>query len=221
MRAPGQRFVTRAEGRTTWHSFSFGAHYDPHNTGFGALIALNDEALPPGTGYAEHAHAETEIVTFVVSGSLRHTDCSGGSTVVGPGQVQRLCAGSGVRHAEVNDAPGVTRFVQSWLRPDESGLEPSYLVAPAVDARDRWCCLAGEGGLPLAVRGASLWLAEPADGAELALPAAPRLHLMVTTGAARLGDALVEAGGTARLVGETGHVVATAAGTQVLVWGLP
>ncbi len=64
------RFVTRAEGRTTHHSFSFGAHYDPANTGFGALVAHNDERLPPGTGYDEHRHENLEIVTWVLSGSV-------------------------------------------------------------------------------------------------------------------------------------------------------
>lgn len=221
VRAADERFVTRAEGRTTWHSFSFGAHYDPHNTGFGALIALNDEVLPPGTGYDEHAHAETEIVTWVVSGSLRHTDSSGASNTLGAGQVQRLSAGSGVRHAEIGVGPDTTRFVQSWLRPDEGELDPSYLVAPPIDARQRWCSLVGDGGLAVAVRGASLWVTDLPDGAGLELPVAPRLHVLVTTGAARLGDTLLLAGGAARLIGETGSVTATAPGTQVLVWGLP
>ena len=88
------RFRTEAEGRTTWHSFSFGAHYDPHNIGFGSLVAHNDELLPPGTGYAEHPHTDLEIVTWVLSGALRHTSTVG-SAVIGPGQVQRLSAGAG------------------------------------------------------------------------------------------------------------------------------
>ena len=123
---PGaDRFVTRAEGRTTWHSFSFGAHYDPGNVGFGRLVAHNDERLPPGTGYDDHPHADLEIVTWVLSGALRHTSTVG-SGVIGPGQVQRLSAGSGVVHSEVADGPEETRFLQAWVRPDEPGLEPDY-----------------------------------------------------------------------------------------------
>ena len=89
------RFRTEAEGRTTWHSFSFGAHYDPANVGFESLVAHNDERLPPGTGYADHPHADLEIVSWVLTGSLHHaSDVGTGDT--GPGWVQRLSAGSGV-----------------------------------------------------------------------------------------------------------------------------
>ena len=124
-RSAAGRAVTRAEGRTTWHSFSFGAHYDPQNTGFEALVAHNDEQLPPGTGYPDHPHADLEIVTWVLTGALRHTSTTG-SGVLGPGQVQRLRAGSGVVHAEVADGAEPTRFLQAWIRPDEPGLRPDY-----------------------------------------------------------------------------------------------
>ncbi len=132
---PGaDRFVTRAEGRTTWHSFSFGAHYDPGNVGFARLVAHNDERLPPGTGYDDHPHADLEIVTWVLTGALRHTSTVG-SGVIGPGQVQRLSAGSGVVHSEVADGPEETRFLQAWVRPDEPGLEPDYLSADVAHRR--------------------------------------------------------------------------------------
>jgi hypothetical protein len=89
VRRAADRFVARAEGRTTWHSFSFGGHYDPANVGFGALVAHNDEHLPPGTGYSDHPHHDVEIVTLVLEGALRHTDSTGRSGVLerprGPG----------------------------------------------------------------------------------------------------------------------------------------
>ena len=155
------RFRTEAEGRTTWHSFSFGAHYDPGNVGFGSLVAHNDELLPPGTGYAEHPHADLEIVTWVLDGALRHTS-SVGSAVVGPGQVQRLSAGSGVVHSEVADGHETTRFLQAWVRPDESGLVPGY-VPGEVSFADGWTCVAdgdGQGVVPISARGTSLNVAE-------------------------------------------------------------
>ena len=122
------RFRTEAGGRTTWHSFSFGAHYDPGNVGFASLVAHNDELLPPGTGYDDHPHTDLEIVTWVLSGALRHTS-SVGSAVIGPGQVQRLSAGAGVVHSEVADGRETTRFLQAWVRPDEPGLVPGYVSA--------------------------------------------------------------------------------------------
>src|SRR3954468_17322701 len=112
------RFVTREEGRETRHSFSFGEHYDPDNTRFGALVCHDDHRLRAGAGFAEHEHRDLEIVTWVLSGSVEHSDGTGGTggaSVVTPGTVQLLSAGSGVRHAEVAGAgTGPTRFVQAW-----------------------------------------------------------------------------------------------------------
>ena len=110
----GDRFVTRAEGRTTWHSFSFGAHYDPGNVGFGVLVAHNDERLPPGTGYDDHPHADLEIVTWVLTGALRHTSTVGSRsdrTRAGPAALRRqrrgaLRDGRRRRSRHVSSRPG-------------------------------------------------------------------------------------------------------------------
>ena len=213
------RFRTQSQGRTTWHSFSFGTHYDPANVGFENLVAHNDERLPPGTGYADHPHSDLEIVTWVLSGSLRHTS-SVGSGVVGPGQVQRLSAGSGVVHSEVADAVEETRFLQAWVRPDESGLVPSYLAAD-IPAGQGWTCVAdgdGRGVVPISARGTSLHAADLATGERLPLPEAARLHLFVAHGQVMLGERLLEAGDAARLLDEGGRHVTAEAETQLLVW---
>ena len=221
-RTGGDRFVTRAEGRTTRHSFSFGAHYDPANVGFGTLVAHNDERLPPGTGYDNHPHADLEIVTWVLSGALRHT--SGvGSGVVGPGRVQRLSAGRGVVHAETADGPEETRFVQAWVRPDESGLEPGYLAGD-VTVGDRWTCVAsgdGAGVVPIAARGTALHVADLAPGQELDLPAAPRLHVFVASGEVMLGERLLEPGDAARLLDEGERPVLAESDSHLVVWSFP
>ena len=216
-RAGEDRFVTRAEGRTTWHSFAFGAHYDPGNIGFGTLAALNDEHLPPGTGYDDHPHADLEIVTWVLDGTLRHTS-SVGSGVVGPGQVQRLSAGSGVVHAEVADGDQETRFVQAWVRPDEPGLEPGYLNA-MVPSGDGWTTVAGDGGVvPLAASGTTLHVADLAAGRRIDLPDAARLHVFVATGTLMLAERLLEPADAARLVDEPGRALTAESDAQVLVW---
>ncbi|MET0998251.1 MAG: pirin family protein [Marmoricola sp.] len=216
------RFVTRAEGRTTRHSFSFGSHYDPRNVGFANLVAHNDEQLPPGTGYPDHPHADLEIVTWVLTGALRHTSTVG-SGVLGPGQVQRLSAGSGVVHSEVADGDAETRFLQAWVRPDESGLEPGYR-AGEVRVGDGWTCVAGAAGsgvVDLAARGTSLHVADLAAGQRLALPDAARLHVFVTSGQVMLAERRLQDGDAARLVDEGGRDLVGEERAQVLVWALP
>lgn len=221
-----ERFRTDAEGRTTWHSFAFGPHYDPTNVSFENLVAHNDERLPPGTGYADHPHAELEIVTWVLSGALRHTSTVG-TGVLGPGQVQRLSAGTGVVHSEVADLPSrsdptgtETRFLQAWVRPDESGLAPSY-VTSEVTLGEGWTCLAagdGQGVVPLAARGSSLHAADVRAGERLALPEAARLHVFLARGQAMLGERVLEPGDAARLLEEGGRRITAEEDSHLVVW---
>jgi redox-sensitive bicupin YhaK (pirin superfamily) len=214
------RFVTRAEGRTTWHSFSFGAHYDPDDVGFASLVAHNDERLPPGTGYADHPHRDLEIVTWVLSGALRHTSTVG-SGVIGPGQVQRLSAGTGVVHAEVADSDEETRFLQAWVRPDEAGLVPDYRAAE-LPLGAGWTVVvggSGQGAVPLSARGASLHVADLPGGQRLGLPEAPQLHVFVGHGAVMLGERLLGPGDAARLHDEGGREVSAEADSHLVVWG--
>ncbi len=191
------RFVTRAEGRTTRHSFSFGVHYDPQNLDFGAMVAHNDEELPPGTGYADHPHRDTEIVTWVLEGALRHTDSAGNSGVLLAGDVQRITAGSGIVHSETTEPGVTTRFLQTWLRPDEPGGAPSYEVGRGVPARGLIEVVGGN-GLAIATTGARLSLLDGATGV-VPLPDAPLVHVFVVAGRAGLEDRLLSAGDAARL----------------------
>ncbi len=205
----------------TWHSFSFGSHYDPANVGFGPLFALNDERLPPGTGYPPHPHAEVEIVSWVRSGTLRHSSALG-ERVVPAGWVQRLSAGGGVTHSEVAEGPTGTRFLQAWLRPDHSGGEPSYAGAEAALSR-QWTCLAsgdGSGLVPVGVDGAALYAARPPAGHSLELPAAPLLHVFVTAGGVQLGERSLETDDAGRLTDEPGRRITATADAEVLVWAL-
>lgn len=216
MRRASSRFVTEAEGRTTLHSFAFGAHYDPRNTGFAAMTALNDEHLPPGTGYPDHPHADVEIVTWVLEGALRHTDDGGSSRVLLPGDVQVTSAGSGIVHAEVTE-PGVrTRFLQTWLRPDAAGGVPSVTVGRGALGPEL-TEVVGPDGLRLGVAGARLVLGEVPAG-RLVLPDAPRLHVFVASGAMRLGDHALMAGDAARLTDQGGRALEVEEPGSVAVW---
>ncbi len=210
------RPVTRAEGRTTLHSFAFGQHYDPANVGFAAMVAHNDEYLPPGTGYPEHAHVDTEIVTWVIEGALRHTDSAGRSGLLLPGDVQRISAGSGIVHAEMSE-PGVrTRFVQTWLRPDRPEGEPSYAVARG-DAGSGLVEVVGPGSLGVGVAGARLFLGTGAE-MTLRLPDAPQLHVFVASGSIVLGDHTLRSGDAARLTGAGQSDLVLTETASVAVW---
>lgn len=221
VRRAADRFRTTNEGRDTWHSFSFGVHYDPHNTGFGALIAHNDENLDAGAGYPDHPHTDTEILTWVIDGALQHRDDVGHEGVLEAGQVQLLSAGSGVVHTEFADGGEPTRFVQTWIRPDEPGLPPDYYrgLAPGPGGT----CLASgddDGGLPLRTRGAACHALVLGPQQRHELPDAPRLHVFVVTGEVQLDAHALRPGDAARLVHEGGRAVRAEGSARVLVWAL-
>jgi quercetin 2,3-dioxygenase len=232
VRRAAERFTTRDDGLASRHSFSFGVHYDPGNVGFAVLVAHNDDVVEPGRGYDTHPHRDTEIVTWVLDGSLVHEDSHGNAGVIRPGLAQRMSAGRGVLHSERNDEPGAatTRFVQMWLRPDEPGLDPSYQqhdvsgqLAPGAGLLP---VVSGIAGLDAAVRihtsNAALHVARLGEGESAQLPDAPRLHLFVARGTVDLeGAGQLDEGDAARLAVAGGPTVTATAPAEVLVWQLP
>jgi quercetin 2,3-dioxygenase len=217
VRRAADRFVTRADGRTTWHSFSFGAHYDPGNVGFGSLVALNDEHLPPGAGYPDHPHRDTEIVTVVLSGALRHTDSSGWSEVLVPGQISRTSAGSGIVHAEVADSDVATRFVQTWVRPDEPGGVPSYVSAEVGRSSGLAEAVGPKGVTDVGTRGARLFLGHLEPGS-VDLPDAPLLHVFSAGAVVTVGEHELAPGDALRLTDEGAHPLTVTEPGLLLVW---
>lgn len=191
LRPAAGRFHTVASGRETWHSFSFGTHYDPDNIGFGPLVALNDERLEPGAGYPAHPHRDVELVTWVLDGVLAHEDSSGDRARLPAGTVQVHSAGSGIEHGETaGPGAGPVRFLQAWLRPDADGGPPVRRTTSLAGrlGRELVPVVSGDGSTPLAVRvaGATLWAASPASGDRVSLPAAPLVLALLATGAGRL-----------------------------------
>jgi redox-sensitive bicupin YhaK (pirin superfamily) len=106
--------------------FSFAEYYDPGNIRFGTLRVFNDDQVKPGTGFPPHSHADMEIISYVVEGELTHADSMGNMESLKPGQVQYLCAGTGVTHSEYNYGNTLLRFVQIWILPDREGYPPNY-----------------------------------------------------------------------------------------------
>jgi quercetin 2,3-dioxygenase len=126
VRRSAERFVSRAAGRESRYSFSYGEHYDAANTHHGLLLAHNDETLQPGAGYDDHPHSRLEIVTWVLAGTLTHRDSTGADQPLSAGWVQVVSAGTGIRHSETNQHDEPVRYLQMWVVPHGSRDEPAY-----------------------------------------------------------------------------------------------
>jgi hypothetical protein len=226
IRRADDRAVTTTSWLNSRHSFSFGDHYDPANTHHGVLLVNNDDIVAPAGGFATHPHRDMEIVTWVLDGSLAHHDSAGNSGVIYPGLAQRMSAGSGISHSEKNASEtDPVRFVQMWVRPDVTGIEPSYQQQTINDDELNGRLVRIASGIPghaaaitIHNRSAALHVARLQPGDELTLPAAPYLHLFVARGQIDVEQTELNEGDAARLTALDGGRVVAHQNAELLVW---
>jgi redox-sensitive bicupin YhaK (pirin superfamily) len=127
IRPQNQRGVANLSWLDSRHTFSFGNYYDPQHMGFASLRVINEDKIIPGEGFGTHGHQDMEIITCVLSGELEHRDSMGNGSVIRPGDVQRMSAGTGVRHSEFNASnTNPVHLLQIWIMPEKRGIKPSY-----------------------------------------------------------------------------------------------
>jgi quercetin 2,3-dioxygenase len=221
------RFATNIGWLDSKHSFNFGEHWSPEHNGHGLLLVNNDDIVAPAQGFGTHGHRNMEIVTWVLSGTLEHRDSAGNHGVLYRGLAQRMSAGRGIRHSEMNPSPDTpVHFVQMWVLPDTDEVEPGY---QQLDVNEQ---LDGGGLVPIASgqghphtisihqRGAVLWGARLSAGQSVDVPTNEHVHVFVALGAGTMSaTGQLSAGDAVRLTGaDGGTFTATVDGTELLIW---
>ena len=226
-----RRAQTRAHTQigwlNSWHSFSFGSHYDPANTHHGLLLVSNDDRVAPANGFPTHFHRDMEIVTWVLAGRLEHRDSEGNHGKLYPGLAQRMSAGTGIEHSEMNPSPTEeVHFVQMWVPPDTEGIAPGYEqrdVNRELDKGGLRPIASGQGhdgAISIQQREAVLWGGRLEPNETATVPDGAHVHLFVAAGDVDLEDAgALAEGDTARLTSAGSRTLtAGSAGAEVLVW---
>ena len=229
LRKSGERGYADHGWLKSFHSFSFADYYDPAHMGFGPLRVINEDRVAPGSGFGTHGHRDMEIISYVLDGELAHRDSMGNGSVIRPGDVQRMSAGSGVRHSEYNHAADrTTHFLQIWIEPNVTGIAPSYEEKrfAEADAKGRLLLVASPDGADGSVRihqDARVYASRLSSGQTLATElAAGRLgYLHVVRGAVTVNGQGLAGGDAAKISDETQLAIRADGDAELLLFDLP
>jgi len=228
-----RRSTERGHANHGWldshHSFSFADYFDPNHVEFGPLRVINEDRVAPGAGFGTHPHREMEIISYVLSGELAHKDSMGTGSVIRPGDVQRMSAGSGVRHSEFNNsATEGLHFLQIWIKPDVFGIEPSYEEKHFADSekQGRLRLIAspeGRDGSVLIHQDASIYAGrfDAEDQASMEFRPGRRSYVHVVRGEARANGIALGAGDALKITDTPAVRIEGGRQAEVLVFDLP
>jgi redox-sensitive bicupin YhaK (pirin superfamily) len=213
----------------SFHSFSFADYYDPQFVAFGPLRVINEDRVQSGAGFGTHAHRDMEIISYVLEGELAHKDSLGNGSTIRPGDVQRMSAGTGVRHSEFNpSANSGVHFLQIWIQPDRLGIAPSYEEKrfPAAEKRGRLRLIVSPDGADGSLsmhQNARLYagLFEGAETATLQLAPSRKLYVHAARGRIVANGVTLEAGDALRASDAASVELSDGQGAEVLVFDLP
>ena len=213
----------------SYHSFSFAGYYDPAHMQYSVLRVINEDKIAPAAGFGMHAHRDMEIITYMLSGELRHQDSMGNGAIIRAGDVQRMTAGTGVRHSEINASSTVeAHLLQIWLLPAQNGLPPSYedKHIPHSAKLNQWCLIASPNARKnslLIHQDVELWatVLEPSVELSYALKPLRCAYLQLARGTLLLNGVELNAGDAAKIAElQTMHLQATS-NAEVLLFDLP
>jgi redox-sensitive bicupin YhaK (pirin superfamily) len=228
IRKANDRGHTKIEWLDSRHSFSFGDYFDPKENGFSVLRVINDDRVAAGQGFGTHPHRDMEIITYVLEGAVEHRDSLGTRSVIPAGDVQRMTAGSGIRHSEFNpSASAGLHFLQIWILPEAAGLKPGYEQQTLGDRTKGKLALAashdgGDGGLKIN-QDASLYIGSFAhgEGDEKAIAPGRKAYAHVARGRVTVNGVALGEGDGAKISDEARVRIAAEDDAEVLLFDLP
>jgi redox-sensitive bicupin YhaK (pirin superfamily) len=213
----------------SFHTFSFADYFDPEHVEFGPLRVINEDRVQPGMGFGTHGHRDMEIISYVLAGQLAHKDSMGNGSTIRPGDVQRMSAGTGVRHSEFNpSASEPVHFLQIWIQPSETGIEPGYEEKrfDAAEKRGRLRLIASPDrseGSVLIHQDARVYagLFNGAEAASLNVAPGRRLYVHVARGDVTVNGVALSTGDAIRYTDATLLRIDNGREAEVIVFDLP
>jgi redox-sensitive bicupin YhaK (pirin superfamily) len=229
IRKSGDRGLANHGWLNSHHTFSFGHYQDPNHTGFGPLLVINEDTVQPGRGFGTHGHRDMEIISYVLEGALEHQDSMGNGSVLRYGDVQRMSAGTGVRHSEFNQSKSeLVHFLQIWVEPNVKGIVPSYeernFTAESKKGQLRLIASGdGRDGSVLIHQDAAIYasILNGSDQVRHELASGRSAYVHVIRGQVVINGAALAAGDALKVTGEKLVTLAQAEAAEVLLFDLP